>query len=137
METPLILLHLTPANGASERKTINVPIYPDTLRIGRQTGDNTLSTPQNGHFDSKVMSRQHAEVWADVNGRVFIRDVKSSNGTYVNGHRLSQEHEDSDPYQLQERDLLELGIDIMSDDQETVAYPKIAALVEHVGFESS
>jgi len=134
METPPIVLYLTPANGTFERKTITVPIYPDLLRIGRQTNNNTLPTLQNGYFDSKVLSRQHAEIWAERNGKVFIRDVKSSNGTFVNGQRLSHENENSDPHELREQDMLELGIDIMSEDQKTVVHPKVAARVEHVGF---
>lgn len=37
--------------------------------------------------DSNV-SRQHAEVWRTAQG-VAIRDLESTNGTYVNGHRVS------------------------------------------------
>jgi hypothetical protein len=37
--------------------------------------------------DSKV-SRRHAEVWRTSEG-VAIRDLQSTNGTYVNGHRIS------------------------------------------------
>jgi hypothetical protein len=37
--------------------------------------------------DSNV-SRQHAEVWRTAEG-VAIRDLQSTNGTYVNGHRIS------------------------------------------------
>lgn len=131
-EAPAIL-HLLPMNGTFERKTISVPYYPDVLRIGRQTNQKTIPTPLNGYFDSKVLSRQHAEVWADRQGRIFIRDVKSSNGTFVNGMRLSQENKESEPRELREQDLLELGIDIVSEDQKTVVHHKVAAKVEHAG----
>jgi hypothetical protein len=133
MENPAVL-YLTPMNGTFERKTITVPFYPDVLRIGRQTNNKTLPTPQNGYFDSKVLSRQHAEIWADRNGKIWIRDVKSSNGTFVNGQRLSQENKESDPHELREQDMLELGIDIVSEDQKTVVHHKVAARVEHAGF---
>jgi hypothetical protein len=93
-----------------------------------------VPTPINGFFDSKVLSRQHAEIWADRNGKIWIRDVKSSNGTFVNGQRLSQENKDSDPHELREQDMLELGIDIVSEDQKTVVHHKVAARVEHAGF---
>jgi pSer/pThr/pTyr-binding forkhead associated (FHA) protein len=136
MENPAVL-YLTPMNGTFERKTITVPFYPDVLRIGRQTNNKTLPTPQNGYFDSKVLSRQHAEIWADRNGKIWIRDVKSSNGTFVNGQRLSQENKDSDPHELREQDMLELGIDIVSEDQKTVVHHKVAARVEHAGFYGS
>ncbi|EEY16120.1 conserved hypothetical protein [Verticillium alfalfae VaMs.102] len=128
------VLFLLSLNGTFERKTISVPFYPDSLRIGRQTNQKTIPTPANGFFDSKVLSRQHAEVWADRMGKIFIRDVKSSNGTFVNGSRLSAENRESEPHELQTQDHLELGIDIVSEDQKTVVHHKVAAKVEHAGF---
>lgn len=131
------ILHLLSINGTFERKTITVPFLPDVLRIGRQTNQKTAPTPSNGFFDSKVLSRQHAEIYAErSNGRVFIRDVKSSNGTFVNGKRLSLENKESEPHPLQEQDVLELGIDIVSEDQKTVVHHKVAARVEHAGIYS-
>lgn len=127
------LLALLPMNGTFERKQINVPFSPDTMRVGRQTNAKTVPTPTNGYFDSKVLSRQHAEVWADREGRVWIRDVKSSNGTFVNGQRLSQENRESEPHQLRQHDTLELGIDIVSEDQKTIVHHKVSAKVEFVG----
>ena len=131
------MLCLLPMNGTFERKTINVPFFPEVLRIGRQTNAKTLPTPLNGYFDSKVLSRQHAEIWADKLGKIWIRDVKSSNGTFVNGQRLSRENHDSDPHELREQDILELGIDIVSEDQKSVVHHKVAARVEHAGFYAS
>lgn len=128
------VLYLLSLNGSFDRKTINVPYYPETLRIGRQTNNKTVPTPANGFFDSKVLSRQHAEIWADANGKIWIRDVKSSNGTFVNGSRLSPENRESEPHELQTQDHLELGIDIVSEDQKTVVHHKVAAKVEHAGF---
>ncbi|KAF2724748.1 hypothetical protein K431DRAFT_132082 [Polychaeton citri CBS 116435] len=146
-DLPPAVLHLLPMNGTFERKAITVPYHPDVLRIGRQTNAKTIPTPHNGFFDSKVLSRQHAEIYAEptsvrqANGyggattgaRVFIRDVKSSNGTFVNGVRLSPENKESEPRELREQDVLELGIDIVSEDQKTVVHHKVAAKVEHAG----
>ncbi|KAI0011983.1 hypothetical protein F4779DRAFT_569909 [Xylariaceae sp. FL0662B] len=131
------VLYLLSLNGTFERKTISVPFSPETLRIGRQTNNKTVPTPINGFFDSKVLSRQHAEIWADRQGKIWIRDVKSSNGTFVNGTRLSQENRESEPHELQTGDHLELGIDIVSEDQKTVVHHKVAAKVEHAGFLNS
>ena len=131
-ESPAIL-QLLPINGTFERKTITIPFYPEVLRIGRQTNQKTVPTPTNGYFDSKVLSRQHAEIWADRSGKIWIRDVKSSNGTFVNAQRLSAENRDSEPHELKERDVLELGIDIVSEDQKTIVHHKVAAKVEHAG----
>ncbi len=128
------MLYLLSQNGTFERKTINVPYYPDNLRIGRQTNAKTVPTATNGYFDSKVLSRQHAEIWAERSGKIWIRDVRSSNGTFVNGTRLSAENRDSEPHELQTGDHLELGIDIVSEDQKTVVHHKVAAKVEHAGF---
>ncbi|KAH7197860.1 uncharacterized protein B0J16DRAFT_391573 [Fusarium flagelliforme] len=131
------VLYLLSLNGTFERKTIAVPFAPETLRIGRQTNQKTVPTPTNGFFDSKVLSRQHAEIYAERNGKIYIRDVKSSNGTFVNGTRLSQENRESEPHELQTSDHLELGIDIVSEDQKTVVHHKVAAKVEHAGFMSA
>ncbi|KAJ9155501.1 FHA domain-containing protein [Pleurostoma richardsiae] len=128
------VLFLLSLNGTFDRKTISVPFFPETLRIGRQTNMKTLPTATNGYFDSKVLSRQHAEIWADRQGKIWIRDVKSSNGTFVNGTRLSQENRESEPHELQAQDHLELGIDIVSEDQKSVVHHKVAAKVEHAGF---
>ncbi|KAL8413351.1 hypothetical protein RB594_004826 [Gaeumannomyces avenae] len=129
------VLYLLSLNGTFERKTISVPYYPETLRIGRQTNARTVPTPVNGYFDSKVLSRQHAEIYADrSSGKIWIRDVKSSNGTFVNGTRLSQENRESEPHELQTQDHLELGIDIVNEDQKSVVHHKVAAKVEHAGF---
>lgn len=131
------VLYLLSLNGTFERKTIAVPFAPECLRIGRQTNQKTIPTPANGFFDSKVLSRQHAEIYAERNGKIYIRDVKSSNGTFVNGTRLSQENRESEPHELQTADHLELGIDIVSEDQKTVVHHKVAAKVEHAGFLSN
>ncbi|EPS36803.1 hypothetical protein H072_9679 [Dactylellina haptotyla CBS 200.50] len=128
-------LMLLPLNGTFERKVIPLPFYPEVLRIGRQTNAKTVPTQSNGFFDSKVLSRQHAEVWAEKGtGRVFIRDVKSSNGTFVNGTRLSPENRDSEPHEIRAEDILELGIDIVGEDNKTIVHHKVAARVQHAGF---
>ncbi|EAW11541.1 putative cytoplasm to vacuole targeting Vps64 [Aspergillus clavatus NRRL 1] len=134
---PPAILTLLPMNGTFEKKQINVPFYPEVLRIGRQTNVKTVPTPVNGYFDSKVLSRQHAEIWADKTGKIWIRDVKSSNGTFVNGQRLSPENRESEPHELRESDTLELGIDIVSEDQKTIVHHKVSAKVEHAGIYGS
>ncbi|KAJ5888443.1 hypothetical protein N7495_008484 [Penicillium taxi] len=132
-DAPTAILALVPMNGTFEKKQINVPFVPEVLRIGRQTNAKTQPTPINGFFDSKVLSRQHAEIWADKSGKIWIRDVKSSNGTFVNGHRLSPENRESDPHELRENDTLELGIDIVAEDQNSIVHHKVSAKVEHAG----
>ncbi|EMD36391.1 hypothetical protein CERSUDRAFT_66022 [Gelatoporia subvermispora B] len=88
------------------------------LRIGRFTdrsglglaaanalGSNKLA------FKSKVVSRAHAEIWAETGGRFFIKDTKSSSGTFLNHVRLSPANTESRPSELRDGDLLQLGVD--------------------------
>ncbi|KAL1703479.1 hypothetical protein EV121DRAFT_260854 [Schizophyllum commune] len=88
------------------------------LRIGRFTdrsgmglaavnalGSNKLA------FKSKVVSRAHAEVWVEPGGRFYIRDTKSSSGTFLNHVRLSPANTDSRPHQIKDGDILQLGVD--------------------------
>jgi FHA domain len=134
---PLAVLALLPLNGTFERKHISVPFQPGMLKVGRQTNAKTVPTSVNGYFDSKVLSRAHAEVWATRNGKIWIRDVKSSNGTFVNGQRLSPENRDSEPHELRDHDTLELGIDIVSEDQKSIVHHKVSAKVEFAGIPGS
>ncbi|KAJ3713787.1 SMAD/FHA domain-containing protein [Lentinula raphanica] len=89
-----------------------------------------MTTPgeQNGYFDSRVLSRQHAEVWEEGN-KIFIKDLKSSNGTFINENRLSPEGLESDPVELHSDDVVEFGIDIVGEDNTTVVRHKVAARV--------
>ncbi len=130
------LLVLTPMNGTFEEKQIVVPSFPDVLCIGRKANAKTAPTPTNGFFDSNVMSRMHAEIWEGM-GEIWIRDIKSCNGTFVNGQRLSKENEESEPHELRQDDLLELGIDIVSEDQRTIVHHKVGARVGYAGPKSS
>ena len=79
-----------------------VPPQPQPpVRVGRVI--NPAKGPakfDNLLFDTKVLSRNHAEVYCDAQGRVFIRDLGSSNGTYINGVRLSADAVASDPFPL-------------------------------------
>ncbi|KAF9459276.1 hypothetical protein BDZ94DRAFT_1172026 [Collybia nuda] len=88
------------------------------LRIGRFTdrsglglaavnalGSNKLA------FKSKVVSRAHAEIWVESGGRFFIKDTKSSSGTFLNHVRLSPANTESRPYQMKDGDILQLGVD--------------------------
>ncbi|EJD50126.1 hypothetical protein AURDEDRAFT_20516, partial [Auricularia subglabra TFB-10046 SS5] len=81
---------------------------------------------RNGYFDTKVLSRQHAEVWEE-SGKIWIKDVKSSNGTFINSIRLSPEGVESEPFELHTDDIVEFGIDIVGEDNKTIIHHKVAA----------
>jgi pSer/pThr/pTyr-binding forkhead associated (FHA) protein len=87
------------------------------LRIGRFTdrsglglaavnalGSNKLA------FKSKVVSRAHAEIWVEGNG-FYIKDTKSSSGTFLNHVRLSPANTESRPHPIKDGDVLQLGVD--------------------------
>lgn len=121
-------LHLHPLNDTFIPKQISLfpPGPHNRVKIGRQTNAKTAPAPTNGYFDSKVLSRMHAEVWAEGN-KVYIKDVKSSNGTFINGERLSPEGVESDIFELHNNDMVEFGIDITSEDAKTIVHHKVAA----------
>ncbi|EST09352.1 Forkhead-associated (FHA) domain protein [Kalmanozyma brasiliensis GHG001] len=123
-------LHLHPLNDTFAPKQISLaPPGPNNrIKIGRQTNAKTVPNPTNGYFDSKVLSRMHAEVWSQ-NGKVYIKDVKSSNGTFINGERLSPEAQESDVFELHSEDMVEFGIDIVGDDNKTIIHHKVACRV--------
>lgn len=132
-----VVLVLSPLNGSFERKSLIVPFAPDVLKLGRQTNSRTVPAPNNGYFDSRVLSRQHAEVWADrQTGRVWIKDSQSSNGTYINDKRLSSDNAESEPHELRKNDVLELGIDITTEDGVALLHRKISAKVERISIMS-
>ncbi|KAG2355594.1 hypothetical protein BDR07DRAFT_1453736 [Suillus spraguei] len=110
---PYPSLYLYPLNDTFIPKHISLH-NGQRVKIGRQTNTKTIPGERNGYFDSKVLSRQHAEIW-EVSGKIYIKDVKSSNGTFINGERLSPEGE--------------FGIDIIGEDNKTTIHHKVAARV--------
>ncbi|KAI8916527.1 hypothetical protein DFJ77DRAFT_460165 [Powellomyces hirtus] len=90
-----------------------------TVRIGRQVikdGQPTVikgqKQPQENDiwFASKVVSRNHAEMWVK-DGQIYVKDIGSSSGTFLNKMRLSPSGKESRPYPLKEADLIQFGID--------------------------
>ncbi|ETW78273.1 hypothetical protein HETIRDRAFT_23759, partial [Heterobasidion irregulare TC 32-1] len=124
---PLPALYLYPLNDSFIPKHIHLPPN-QRVKIGRQTSAKTAPGERNGFFDSKVLSRQHAEVWEEAE-KIYIKDVKSSNGTFINSERLSAEGAESDPFELKTDDIVEFGIDIVGEDNKTIIHHKVAARV--------
>ncbi|KAK9459989.1 uncharacterized protein V1516DRAFT_665501 [Lipomyces oligophaga] len=141
-----VYLYLSPLNDSFTSKCIKVPFYPETLQLGRHVSARTVPTPDNGFFDSRVLSRQHAQIWADqTSGQVWIRDIKSSNGTFINGERLSPEGEESEPHELKVDDVIDLGVNISSEDAKgdrshkgpAIVHNKVSARIERIGFDNT
>jgi uncharacterized membrane protein YdfJ with MMPL/SSD domain/pSer/pThr/pTyr-binding forkhead associated (FHA) protein len=72
-------LRLKVLSGPAEGATI--PLGGDPLSIGRaEAGAGTLG-------DDPELSRRHAQVF-ERDGRLFVEDLGSTNGTFVNGNRI-------------------------------------------------
>ncbi|KAF2806517.1 uncharacterized protein BDZ99DRAFT_394434 [Mytilinidion resinicola] len=87
------------------------------IRVGRYSErDNIPEIPANVPsaaavgFKSKVVSRKHCEFWC-ADSQWYIRDVKSSSGTFLNHIRLSQPNQESKPFKVKDGDVVQLGID--------------------------
>lgn len=124
------MVGLSPLNGTFERKTLVLPFPPDTLLLGRQHTLRLVPAPDNGYFDSRVLSRTHAEIWADYEtGKVYIKDLQSSNGTFVNSLRLDPEVERRE---LRKDDVIELGTDIPNEEVKGTTHRRISAKVDQI-----
>ena len=56
--------------------------------------------------DPQVLSRNHALLWYE-NGKFYLQDTKSSNGTFVNNQRLSKGSEESPAREVCSGDILQ------------------------------
>jgi hypothetical protein len=90
------------------KEVIKVGRYSERDNQAPQTPNVPSSAPVG--FKSKVVSRRHCEFWFS-DGRWFIKDVKSSSGTFLNHIRLSQPGTESRPYPVNDGDIVQLGID--------------------------
>ncbi|KAI9846974.1 MAG: hypothetical protein M1837_003330 [Sclerophora amabilis] len=94
-----------------------LPSGSSVVRVGRYSekdtspniAPNTPSAAPIG-FKSKVVSRRHCEFWC-ADGQWYIKDVKSSSGTFLNHIRLSTAGVESRPWPVNDGDVVQLGID--------------------------
>jgi pSer/pThr/pTyr-binding forkhead associated (FHA) protein len=94
-----------------------LPTGKEVIRVGRysereQPPVTSASTPSAAAvgFKSKVVSRRHCEFWSE-GGTWYIKDVKSSSGTFLNHVRLSSPGIESKPFAVKDGDIVQLGID--------------------------
>lgn len=99
--------------------TRNLPTGTESIRVGRYSErDGQAMANTSPHqpsaapvgFKSKVVSRRHCEFWHE-NGKWYIKDVKSSSGTFLNHIRLSPPSQESKAYPVNDGDIVQLGID--------------------------
>jgi len=70
------------------------------------------------------LSRQRAEV-QEENAKIFIKDAKVSNRTFINGERLSLEGLENEPYKLKSDDTVKFEINIVGEDNKDHHPPKL------------
>lgn len=97
------------------------------VKIGRLLAKARVS-PHNGIFDCKVLSRNHALLWHE-NGKFFLQDTKSSNGTFVNNHRLSKSGEESKPQEVFSGDVVQFGVDVI-ENSKNISHGCITAVLK-------
>jgi ABC transport system ATP-binding/permease protein len=73
-------------SGIAPERGTHLVLDSETTLLGR---DLMTITPEAAAVS--VVSRRHAEVRCDSNGQFFVEDLKSFNGTLVNGKRISQQ----------------------------------------------
>ncbi|XP_076358602.1 uncharacterized protein LOC143251120 isoform X2 [Tachypleus tridentatus] len=86
-------------------------ILDQPVKVGRSVA-RCRPAPNNAIFDCKVLSRNHALLWYE-NGKFFLQDTKSSNGTFVNNQRLSKGSEESPAREVSSGDIVQFGVDVV------------------------
>lgn len=78
----------------------------------------------NAIFDCKVLSRNHATIWFE-DGKFFLKDTGSSNGTFINNHRIKA----SEPYEISSNDIVQFGVDVTENSRKETHGCIIAILI--------
>ncbi|KAG1039582.1 hypothetical protein G6F43_012467 [Rhizopus delemar] len=84
--------------------------YPTKIKIGRYSERKNETDVIS--FRTKVVSRSHCEI------SLYLRDTKSSSGTFLNHVRLSSSGEGSEPVEIHDGDLVQLGMDFQGGREE-------------------
>jgi pSer/pThr/pTyr-binding forkhead associated (FHA) protein len=72
------------------------------IKIGRSEDNHIVCAHQ-------TVNRYHAELFVDADGNVFLTDLNSMNGSFVNGKRVNE------PLLLKEGDVLKIAENILID----------------------
>jgi pSer/pThr/pTyr-binding forkhead associated (FHA) protein len=96
----------------------------ERIKVGRASDRDSGNPYAPVGFGSKVVSRRHCEFWCE-NGQWFVKDVKSSSGTFLNHIRLSAPGMESKAFPLNDGDILQLGIDFKGGEEQIFRCVKI------------
>jgi len=106
-----ITINLFPLSDSIEFAPKHLSFNPDQeIKVGRVSGSRNQkeAKPDNGVFSCDVMSREHA-LLKEENGKILIKDLKSTHGTFVNNVRLGDGTEESDWRILNHGDVITFG----------------------------
>ncbi|CAI2350039.1 unnamed protein product [Caenorhabditis sp. 36 PRJEB53466] len=121
----------TPKSHPFEERRIKVNGPNDPVKIGRAVA-RIQATQENAVFDCKVLSRNHAILWYR-DGEFWLKDTKSSNGTFVNNEKLQQlgNGRDTDVRRVFSGDIIQLGVEIVENANKVpVVYGCIYAVMQ-------
>ncbi|KAJ1364463.1 hypothetical protein KIN20_024563 [Parelaphostrongylus tenuis] len=127
MHGPYVVFSPIAKSHPFEERRVHVGSDDDPLKIGRAVA-RLKAAKDNAIFDCKVLSRNHA-VLSYRNGGFFLRDTKSSNGTFVNNERLAVTGEESEARQIFTGDIVQFGVEIVENSNK-VAHGCIYAMVQ-------
>jgi len=95
--------------------TRSIPLQPNKdCKVGRLIAKSKASEG-NAIFDCKVLSRNHAMLWYTPDGRFWVKDTKSSNGTFINDNKLG-----NDPAELHSGDTVKFGVEVIENSRQEV-----------------
>jgi len=80
-------------------------------KVGRAHKEDKADA-SNGYFDCKVLSRQHSLLMFEE-GKFFLMDTGSSNGSFINNIRLSKSGEESKITEIFTGDVIRFGSDVV------------------------
>lgn len=109
LKLPFIILNPhTNSHPFSSRK-IYIREINQEIKVGRSIAKNKVCE-NNAIFDCKVLSRNHAIFWySEKENKYYIKDTKSSNGTFVNDKKLMQ----SEFEEIYSGDIIKFGVDVV------------------------
>lgn len=128
--TPLID-HSSTSSGLYFSPIIRRLSPKTSINIGRYTEKNKAAAhaPQGSSapivFKSKVVSRTHALFFCNEDGQWFLKDTKSSSGTFLNHIRLSPASQESSLMPIIDGDIIQLGMDYRGGTEEVYRLVKM------------
>ncbi|XP_070068277.1 sarcolemmal membrane-associated protein [Drosophila takahashii] len=108
-----IVLQCEPKSHKFETRSILLQPSQD-CKVGRLIAKSKASEA-NAIFDCKVLSRNHAMLWYTQDGRFWVKDTKSSNGTFINDNKLG-----TDPAELHYGDTVKFGVEVIENSRQEV-----------------